>query len=286
MGNFYLLFQMKINKITYILFTLTIISGYSWAQKNEKDTFNWFAQYKLSYKMDSLQKEPNVEYMVLMFNQNFSGFRSAGNYLLDSIKQTQLYQKKFVMEKAAVANKYQSNFSDYIRTDLAQNTTTVTIEISGRADMINPQYIEYIKPGWKISKEKKKINDVICTKAETNLFGRKWIAWFATEYPFPFGPYKFFGLPGLIFEITDQTHTYQYTLYNFKKKEKIYPKNIHTNIVKVNKNQSFEMYNANRYTLAKFQYIDEKANADLMNRLKTSLNKQRLAENNPLELKP
>lgn len=42
-----------------------------------------------------------------------------------------------------------------------------------------------------------------CSKATTEFAGRKYTAWFATEIPLPFGPYKFGGLPGLILRIED-----------------------------------------------------------------------------------
>lgn len=68
------------------------------------------------------------------------------------------------------------------------------------------------KINWKIEKEAKKIQNYKLQKATTNFGGRNWTAWFSEEIPFQEGPYKFRGLPGLIFELTDDTKDFSYTL--------------------------------------------------------------------------
>lgn len=56
---------------------------------------------------------------------------------------------------------------------------------------------------WKIEKDSKKIGKFECKKATSNFRGRNYIAWFTTEVPLPFGPWKLNGLPGLILEAYD-----------------------------------------------------------------------------------
>jgi GLPGLI family protein len=53
---------------------------------------------------------------------------------------------------------------------------------------------------WKISNEKKKIGSVNCKKAIGILYGRNYEVWYAPEIPISSGPWKFYGLPGLILE--------------------------------------------------------------------------------------
>jgi len=45
------------------------------------------------------------------------------------------------------------------------------------------------------------ISDYNVTKAKVEFRGRKYEAWFSEEIPINAGPWKFFGLPGLILEV-------------------------------------------------------------------------------------
>jgi len=55
---------------------------------------------------------------------------------------------------------------------------------------------------WKIDNSKiKKILGYDCIKASTNFRGTDIVAYFTTEIPYPYGPFKFKDLPGLILEV-------------------------------------------------------------------------------------
>ncbi|MBV6879497.1 GLPGLI family protein [Epilithonimonas ginsengisoli] len=73
-------------------------------------------------------------------------------------------------------------------------------------------YEENIKFEWKITTDKEKIGEYNTQKATTEFGGRKWTAWFATEIPFQDGPYKFYGLPGLIVKVEDEGKNYSWLL--------------------------------------------------------------------------
>lgn len=65
---------------------------------------------------------------------------------------------------------------------------------------------------WKIENETKKSAEYSLQKATTDFGGRKWTAWFCSAIPLHEGPYKFRGLPGLIFELQDDKGDYTYKL--------------------------------------------------------------------------
>ena len=65
---------------------------------------------------------------------------------------------------------------------------------------------------WNITSEKKKIEAYNCLKATTIFRGREYIAWFTPEIPLSDGPYKFWGLPGLILEIQDLNNEVFYVM--------------------------------------------------------------------------
>jgi len=73
------------------------------------------------------------------------------------------------------------------------------------------------KPEWKILPDKQKIGEYNAQKATTKYGGREWTAWFSTDLPFQDGPYKFYGLPGLIVKIEDTTGSHIMTLVGNKK---------------------------------------------------------------------
>lgn len=81
----------------------------------------------------------------------------------------------------------------------------------------NIGYSEDLKFNWNILNDKQKIGEYNTQKATTEFGGRKWIAWFSTELPFQDGPYKFFGLPGLIVKIEDDQKNYSWILQGNKK---------------------------------------------------------------------
>jgi Protein of unknown function (Porph_ging). len=73
------------------------------------------------------------------------------------------------------------------------------------------------KPQWKILPDKKNIANYSCQKAETTYLGRKWIVWFTDDIPISDGPWKLYGLPGLILEAADSEMDYQFTCMEIKK---------------------------------------------------------------------
>lgn len=73
------------------------------------------------------------------------------------------------------------------------------------------------KMDWKIGSETQKIMNYTAQKATTSFGGRDWVAWFTTELPFPDGPYKFHGLPGLIVKLEDTSGSHVMTLIANKK---------------------------------------------------------------------
>jgi GLPGLI family protein len=56
------------------------------------------------------------------------------------------------------------------------------------------------KPNWVIQKDKKKIDRFNCQKATTFFRSRSYTAWFCEDLPSSAGPWKLWGLPGLILE--------------------------------------------------------------------------------------
>ncbi|MDQ0475930.1 GLPGLI family protein [Chryseobacterium sp. MDT2-18] len=82
---------------------------------------------------------------------------------------------------------------------------------------MNIGYNEELKFNWKIENQKEKIGAYNTQKATTEYGGRKWTAWFTTDIPLQDGPYKFYGLPGLIVKVNDDGNNYSWELKGNKK---------------------------------------------------------------------
>lgn len=78
-------------------------------------------------------------------------------------------------------------------------------------------YDDPVKFTWNILPEKQKIGEYNTQKATTEYGGRTWTAWFSSDIPFQDGPYKFYGLPGLIVKIEDAEKNYSWMLSGNKK---------------------------------------------------------------------
>lgn len=80
---------------------------------------------------------------------------------------------------------------------------------------------EFKEPiNWEILNSTKEVMGYQCQEAQLNFGGRTWLAYFTHEIPFSDGPYKFYGLPGLILEVqsTDGDYSFEATsIYTLNK---------------------------------------------------------------------
>lgn len=70
---------------------------------------------------------------------------------------------------------------------------------------------------WIIQPEKVIIQKYHCQKAITKFRGREYEAWFTSEIPLSDGPWKFYGLPGLILRVYDSDKQYIFNCAGIKK---------------------------------------------------------------------
>lgn len=77
---------------------------------------------------------------------------------------------------------------------------------------------------WKIHSETKKIGKYLVHKATAKYYNKELIAWYASEFPYSYGPVGFFGLPGLILEIgvkEELLYAYRFKKLRFSKKNQV-----------------------------------------------------------------
>lgn len=167
--------------------------------------------YDLQYKSDSAAKDYKKENMALDINPEDVRFYNYHIVEVDSM------------------NKVRGNRS--IMWD-----DGIPVIIRKRNSNINRQYIlldnlfeletKDIIP-WKLSEETKNSGGYLLQKATADWGGRKWTAWFSKDILLNEGPYKFRGLPGLIFEIEDSKGNYKFSMIKSYKLDKTFDSSEH-----------------------------------------------------------
>ncbi|GAA5085626.1 hypothetical protein GCM10023210_06650 [Chryseobacterium ginsengisoli] len=190
------------------------------------------ADYKLTYKDQITNATTQEDAFALLMNTKESYYKNMKKYIMDSLK-----LEKKVSEKSdlGIGMKYSTDFPEYIGTTIGK--IYITTPISNKIF----KYEEINNINWDLSNEFKIIGKYKCQKAMTKKYGRTWIAWFTEEIPFPFGPYKFNKLPGLILEVYDDKKDYIFSMYSFKKR-KYFAKsaNMEPKATLVNKSKIFD----------------------------------------------
>ncbi|MBR8703122.1 GLPGLI family protein [Porphyromonas levii] len=108
----------------------------------------------------------------------------------------------------------------FIKTDSVLTTLARSTKKEGGLVLIEEK-VPQIE--WKIDSEFKNIDGYECIKATCNFRGRYYTAWYAPEIPIKYGPFKFHGLPGALFELYDSHHEVVFTLSKVKIESGIVP---------------------------------------------------------------
>lgn len=172
-------------------------------------TNRFFYEYK--FIPDSNNKEDVKKEMVLLdINKEGSTYYSHDKFVADSTSRADL-EKQLKSGSGSISvnrREKQGQVSYKITKQYPEFKTYLFTSISTDKYKV----LEDKKPVWKILPEKQKIGEYDTQKATTSFGGREWTAWFTSDIPFQDGPYKFYGLPGLIVKIEDATGSHSMTL--------------------------------------------------------------------------
>lgn len=161
--------------------------------------------YEYHFKMDSTATEPRKVNMVLDVNPEDVKFYNYEFVKTDSLNKIRGQNSAVWDDTPAIIRKKNSDInSNYI---IVQNLFIIDTE-------------DKIK--WNLSNETKTLGGYTLQKASTKFGGRNWTAWFTKDIHLSEGPYKFRGLPGLIFEIYDDKDNFRFSLVKSYKLAKTY----------------------------------------------------------------
>lgn len=188
--------------------------------------------YELQYKMDSTE----TTYEKL-------------NMILDiTPKEVKFYGRNLITTDS-LNKKFGTNNS---HTDMSGQVVKRKINSFDNENFINIKNGYYSfkttdKVNWTISNETKKVENYTLQKATTRFGGRNWTAWFCKDIPFNEGPFKFRGLPGLIFELSDTKKNFIYHLIKSQELTQVYPtddfleSNFGNKAISINEKQKYKL---------------------------------------------
>lgn len=224
---------------------LGIGGKYKKIKKDIYDTALVSAYYKLAYLKDSTRTSSYTKGLtVLSFSDKYVRFGDYYRLLADSVNDMCAEDKKKARDESLNVehSNYISKTAFYTATmtDLENRQTTVQIDILLK--------YEYTMPTpdlrWILESGDTLINGVACKKATCNYAGRHYIAWYDENFPVPYGPYIFYGLPGLIMKIYDDKRNWIFENVGIEKAEKMKDMYLYKNkkIIKTSREHALAAY--------------------------------------------
>jgi GLPGLI family protein len=171
-------------------------------------------------------------YIVQIGDKLTKGF-TYQKFYLDSLQKSspELYRQRFSASvKESIEAMRRTGDLSYVRnnfftvggfpSDLYKDYRKKEIRVRDNINIYNFVYKDELKPqDWEILSDTTTILGYHCQKAQCSWRGRDWTAWFTTEIPVSEGPWKFYGLPGLITKLHDTQNHYSFVLISFQETE-------------------------------------------------------------------
>ena len=197
----------------HLLFSavLFLVINFSSAQNTKADM-------KVMYNMKVINDSTNranlyiVDNLVLLFNNDMSIYYNQdaiafNNAIKKAASKVQVQNGKIEIGKLPIYPK--SKGSVY----KVNNVVKATIPV-GR------YFYTFEEPElhWTLLPETKEINGILCNHAKVTVdTGDTFYAWYANQYPFSEGPFRFKGLPGLILQVYNKSNTIELSAVEIKK---------------------------------------------------------------------
>lgn len=170
-----------------------------------------------------------IKYLMMFVNCFISQFILSQQYEItyevaykatksDTLKLKNFYVLKLDSEKREsifTSLKYENSLNITIYKNFNRNEFTSYESILNNNYSIN---YNFNYSAWKLENIQKDILGYSCRKAIISFGGRDWEAWYTNDISLQDGPYKFYGLPGLILEIYSRDGDYNFTMKGLMKK--------------------------------------------------------------------
>ena len=174
--------------------------------REKADTMEMRILYGFEYVIDTLSGKCLHEPYMLEIGGKLTHYYSYNAYIRDSV-QSEVY--------ASEKSKGMNAFTDITSSVIPEDQTATYYEIfrcipsSSRYVLLRVQNTDYCysekaeQTEWRLSDRTDTVCGYRCQVAEGQLNGRQWTVSFSTDIPYPYGPWKLEGLPGLILKAED-----------------------------------------------------------------------------------
>lgn len=181
-------------------------------------TYNFIAEYELKYQAD-LSNPKDVflsEPFILYVGSEKSFYISTNKIARDTLihsenVSTSDLPRLMSMPKPSTSQRF------------IKIPKTSTLVVYDEISSSKYTYSECLQMNWNIESDTIRMANQVLKKATTHYKGRDYIAWYNENIPISDGPYKFNGLPGLIFKVYDSEKQFSFEILNYKTlpKEKV-----------------------------------------------------------------
>ncbi len=184
------------------------------------DTTIIATKYRMLIENDAQhpQNRKKEYFMILQVGKQISKFSDYFSLKSDSLSTILAAQKTTIndaMNKMIAASNGTNRYSLNIFKNYPINKTTTTDRIPlGDTYKFSENKV---KPLWRMESGSLLVCGYQCKKAITTFRGRNYIAWYAPKIPISDGPWKFWGLPGLILKISDDKGHYSFECVSIEK---------------------------------------------------------------------
>ena len=114
----------------------------------------------------------------------------------------------------SLGDTYRNNTYDGISEQIYKNRKTGMIIMLNTPGGISSEWYKGTDPvgalNWTISSDTAAVFNYPCQKANLRFRGRNYEAWFTSQIPINDGPWKFFGLPGLILKVKESQEQFDF----------------------------------------------------------------------------
>ena len=179
------------------------------------DTAQFWAVYKFSYKTAPEQPEfEGVDWIYLDMGNKVTKFYSRYGEIRDSIKNDAFKKGLSAWEVLELIKGYprSSNTPVYYQFYEEKKTRTTIKYMDG---YISEEQMSM--PNWILHEDTETVSGYLCKRATTHYRGRDWEVYYTSDIPLSRGPWKLWGLPGLITRATDADHYFLFEMNTFQR---------------------------------------------------------------------